>query len=335
MRLNAPVVGMAVDADRQRLLARRDATAASSRSATRASTARPAACASNAPIVGMARDGDRQRLLARRRATAASSPSATRSFKGSARRSGRRATARSSQIAGMPGGNGYRMLALPNAARRRAASASGATGAAVTDVQNRLLALGYWLPGVNGVFDANTQQAVYAFQKANGLPRTGVGRRRDPGRAPHRAAVRVPASTSGYVIEIDKTRQILIVASNGARAVGVQRVDRVPTTRTRSTASRYTAHTPEGMFTVIRQVDGPDQGPLGTLWRPKYFTWHGHRGARLHRRAAVSRVARLRARVEHGDRLDLGEQHPADRHDGLGVPLSRPVRRSSRRSTAA
>ena len=29
------------------------------------------------------------------------------------------------------------------------------------------------------------------------------------------------------------------------------------------------------MFTVIRQVDGPDHGPLGMLWRPKYFTWTG------------------------------------------------------------
>jgi lipoprotein-anchoring transpeptidase ErfK/SrfK len=30
------------------------------------------------------------------------------------------------------------------------------------------------------------------------------------------------------------------------------------------------------VFTLIRQVNGPDHGPLGTLWRPKYFTWQGH-----------------------------------------------------------
>ena len=45
---------------------------------------------------------------------------------------------------------------------------------------------------------------------------------------------------------------------------------------------RLHAHTPEGVFTVIRQVDGSDNEPARQLWRPKYFTWHGHRGARLH-----------------------------------------------------
>ena len=29
---------------------------------------------------------------------------------------------------------------------------------------------------------------------------------------------------------------------------------------------------PTGVFHIIRQVDGLDIGPLGALWRPKYFT---------------------------------------------------------------
>jgi len=40
-------------------------------------------------------------------------------------------------------------------------------------VQQRLLDLGFWLPGVSGSYDYLTQQAVYAFQKWNGMPRTG------------------------------------------------------------------------------------------------------------------------------------------------------------------
>jgi peptidoglycan hydrolase-like protein with peptidoglycan-binding domain len=149
----------------------------------------------------------------------------------------------------------------------------GATGPAVSYAQLRLLAIGYWLPAVDGAFGPLMQQAVYAFQKANGLPRTGAI---DPlTQAVMRTAARPHArSTSGPMIEIDKTRQILMIVLNGA----------VRYTLNTSTGSdipytldgvRYTAHTPEGMFTVIRQVDGPDHGPLGTLWRPKYFTWTG------------------------------------------------------------
>ena len=71
---------------------------------------------------------------------------------------------------------------------RRPPIGLGATGAAVVGVQQRLLALGYWLPGVNGVFDSLTQQAVWAFQKYENLPRTGVVDARDPQPDAHRGA---------------------------------------------------------------------------------------------------------------------------------------------------
>jgi lipoprotein-anchoring transpeptidase ErfK/SrfK len=32
------------------------------------------------------------------------------------------------------------------------------------------------------------------------------------------------------------------------------------------------AITPEGRFSIQRQIDGEDVSPLGVLWRPKYFT---------------------------------------------------------------
>ena len=34
---------------------------------------------------------------------------------------------------------------------------------------------------------------------------------------------------------------------------------------------RWTALTPSGKFKVTRQIDGERVGPLGALWRPKYF----------------------------------------------------------------
>jgi len=224
----------------------------------------------NAPVVGMARDGSGGGYWLAG-ADGGVFTFGNAHFQGSAAglvTGSRRVT----QLVGMPDGNGYRMLSLPNLPDVGLVS-EGATGAAVTDIQNRLLAMGYWLPGANGVFDDNMLQAIYAFQKANGLARTGAV---DPAtQAKFRTATRPrPRSTAGTMIEIDKTRQILMVVENGYARY----------TFNASTGSDhpyvldgvlYSAHTPEGVFSVIRQVDGPDHGPLGVLFRPKYFTWSG------------------------------------------------------------
>ncbi|HUI48076.1 MAG TPA: L,D-transpeptidase family protein [Acidimicrobiia bacterium] len=224
----------------------------------------------NSPVVGMARDGSgRGYWLAG--ADGGVFTFGDAHYKGSA--AGLVAASRRIvSLVGMPDGNGYRMLALARVADVGFVGL-GSTGAAVADVQNRLIAMGYWLPGVNGVFDADMQQAVWAFQKANGLPRTGVVDAAT--QAAFRTATRPRGrSTSGSMIEIDKTRQILMVMQNGVARY----------TFNTSTGSDhpyvldgvlYSAHTPEGMFSVIRQVNGPDHGPLGVLFRPKYFTWSG------------------------------------------------------------
>jgi peptidoglycan hydrolase-like protein with peptidoglycan-binding domain len=177
-----------------------------------------------------------------------------------------------SELVGMPGGDGYRMLAVSNV-EDVALQGPGATGAAVKYLQLRLLALGYWIPGVDGTYGNLTQQAVYAFQKANRIPRTGVVD--STTQRTFRTSRRVtPRGGSGYLIEIDKTRQILLIVRNGVTqwVLNASTGSDIPYTLD---GVRYSAHTPEGVFTVIRQVDGPDHGPLGTLWRPKYFTWTG------------------------------------------------------------
>jgi len=174
------------------------------------------------------------------------------------------------QITSVPGNAGYRLLALPAPLMISPPLGIGSTGAAVSEVQTHLLALGYWLPGVDGIYSTLTQQAVYAFQKYNNLPRTGTvdlvthNRLQDATRP-------VPRSKTGYVIEIDKTRQVLIVANNG-------QAQWVFNTSTGSDhpyvldGQTFSAHTPEGNFNVIRSVDGYDKSPLGELYRPRYFT---------------------------------------------------------------
>ncbi len=145
----------------------------------------------------------------------------------------------------------------------------GDSGQEVTELQERLTELNYWHGGADGEFDNLTTQAVIALQKAAGIDRDGlVGPETQDALD---EGVRVEAS-SGYDdgVEIDLERQLLLVVSGGE-------VEQVFATSTGS-GETYTsegeervATTPEGEFSVFREVDGWDDGPLGSLYRPKYF----------------------------------------------------------------
>jgi lipoprotein-anchoring transpeptidase ErfK/SrfK len=147
--------------------------------------------------------------------------------------------------------------------------ARGSSGPAVTALQQRLSALGYWLGPVDGQFGDATQQAVYALQKAAGISRDGVvgpvtSAALDRGVRPH------PRSTAGSVIEIDLRAQLLMLVRSGTLRYALNTStggDYVYT----SDGVTSVASTPVGHFTVYRQVDGLDISPLGELWRPKYF----------------------------------------------------------------
>ena len=65
---------------------------------------------------------------------------------------------------------------------------------------------------------------------------------------------------SGRSLDVDLARQVLFLVENG----------RVAWVFDTSTGARPGA-TPRGRFEVYRRVDGYDQGPLGTLYRPAYF----------------------------------------------------------------
>ncbi len=125
--------------------------------------------------------------------------------------------------------------------------------------QQRLTDLGYWLGPVDGQLGSMTAHAVTAFQKAEGLPRTGV---LDDATVERLSVASTPAvrSSSGQVLEVDLDRQILLVATGG-------RTERIYDIATGSSATP----TPAGRFTITRQIDGIRHAPLGTLYRPKYF----------------------------------------------------------------
>ena len=147
---------------------------------------------------------------------------------------------------------------------------SGESGPDVTTFQQRLAALGFWIgPGLSGTFDNNTTQAVYAFQKLEGLPITGKAD--PPTRQKLASATRPkPASAAGDLIEVDKAHQVLIVV-RGGQAQYIFNTSTGTEGPYTDAGKTHTAHTPEGRFAFFRQVDGWETSHLGRLYRPRYF----------------------------------------------------------------
>lgn len=165
---------------------------------------------------------------------------------------------------------------------RKLAMSRGDSGPDVLAVQQRLVDLGYWIAATDGTFGTLTVQAVMAFQKVTGLPVTGAV---DPTTKAHIEAAQRPSpqSTSGTLIEVDKSRQVLFVVVDGRTqwvfntSTGTEK----PYTHEGRT---YLADTPPGRWSIFREVDGERESELGILWRPKYF--HGD-GIAIHGSSSV------------------------------------------------
>jgi N-acetylmuramoyl-L-alanine amidase len=137
----------------------------------------------------------------------------------------------------------------------------GASGPAVAGLGSRLRGLHYATP-FTALFDDRLLEAVYAFEKVQGLARTGlVG----PAFWERLANPRIP--TPRYAnpadhIEIDKTHQVLYLVRS-------LRIDLIVPVSTAGIPGKFT---PAGRFSIYRKVTGFDPSPLGTLFDPMYFT---------------------------------------------------------------
>jgi PKD repeat protein len=137
----------------------------------------------------------------------------------------------------------------------------GARGIAVSQLGGQLRRLHYAAPSGAG-FDGRMLDAVYAFQKVHGLPRTGVV---DAHFWRALSSPRTPAprfAQPARHIEVNKGLQVLYVVQGSSVALIVPI----------STAGIAGAFTPVGRFAVYRKVGGFDPSPLGTLYDPLYFT---------------------------------------------------------------
>jgi peptidoglycan hydrolase-like protein with peptidoglycan-binding domain len=147
----------------------------------------------------------------------------------------------------------------------------GARGPEVQALEEKLAAMKYDVGRVDGVFDSNTHHAVMAFQKVQGLGRTG---RATPEvlSAVQSAGAPGPMLASGGAnrVEVDIRRQILQLYKGGE----LYRVLSVST----GSGKRYcvdgscaTAVTPGGSFRVTRRISGWRTSRLGRLYNPLYF----------------------------------------------------------------
>lgn len=155
---------------------------------------------------------------------------------------------------------------------------SGMSGPDVRALQRRLTDLHYDVAGVDGSFDYDTQHAVVAFQKVNGLDRDGVVGM-DMWRAlddPRKVRLRHAGDASTAGIEVDLKHQVLIYAVHGK----VRRIFDSSTGGgyyyTGSDGTQQRAITPTGHFHIVYKRDGWVTSDLGTLYRPAYFNYSGY-----------------------------------------------------------
>jgi lipoprotein-anchoring transpeptidase ErfK/SrfK len=146
----------------------------------------------------------------------------------------------------------------------------GDEGPEVHAVQEQLRDLRFWVGPADGIFGWLTEQAVYAFQKANGITVDGlVGPETRAALAD--PVMPAPHSEQGQVVEVDKPRQLLYTVVDGQlewvfhTSTGTEEPYQHP--------AGYTAwaDTPPGSHSVYWEVDRWQDGVLGPLYRPKYF----------------------------------------------------------------
>jgi PKD repeat protein len=142
--------------------------------------------------------------------------------------------------------------------------AQGAHGPSVRTLERRLVQLHYLLRGVDTFYADDTVDAVLAFQKVNGLARTGrvtpaVWRRLQAAHTPR------PRYRFGHHIEVDKSRQVLFEVDHG-RVVRIVHV-----------STGATGNTPVGRWHIYSKVPGTlPTGMFDSSFFLRGFAIHGY-----------------------------------------------------------
>ena len=142
--------------------------------------------------------------------------------------------------------------------------ALGARGPSVRILERRLAQLHYTTRGADGFYSYDTADAVTAFQKLNGLARTGrvtpdVWRRLQSARTP------LPRYRFGHHFEVNKTKQVLFEVNHG-RVVRIVHV-----------STGATGNTPVGSWHIYSKVPGTlPSGMFDSNFFLRGFAIHGY-----------------------------------------------------------
>ncbi len=138
----------------------------------------------------------------------------------------------------------------------------------VVDLNGRLNAIGFNADDAD-VFGAETRHAVYAFQKHHELATDGVFTAEMWDLLAE--SVTLPRQRYADRVEVDLGKQLLYVVE-GQEVVYIAPIssgngELYNTSR----GTRAYAVTPEGEYTIERNIEGPRRSFLGTLYDPYYF----------------------------------------------------------------
>ena len=148
--------------------------------------------------------------------------------------------------------------------------AAAAKAARNQEAEQMLSRLGYWVTKVDGRYDDSTRQGVIAFQKVEGLKRTGVID--DKVLRELRLATRPTPKYQGSAhVEIDISRQVIFLVNDEGVVTTVLATSTGNNEKYFSEGKWQKAYTPRGTFKIERQIKGVRKAALGTIYYPSYF----------------------------------------------------------------
>lgn len=139
----------------------------------------------------------------------------------------------------------------------------GSQGADVRALHRRLRDLRFRIPGVYGYFGSRTFDSVVAFQKAWGLSRTGVVGSQTWNMLGRARILRPRYGSPSLHIEVDKSRQILMIVRGGAVSAVIP------------ISSGATGNTPVGAFRILWKAAATSTW-LGSAILYRAMTFHGN-----------------------------------------------------------
>jgi hypothetical protein len=154
--------------------------------------------------------------------------------------------------------------------KKRVAKPKPLTAKDHREAEQRLADMGYWTGPIDGRWDGKSRHALIAFQKVEGLKRTGQLTRTvyDALLAAQRP---LPLETGPAHIEVDLVRQVLFLVDETGTITRILPVSTGSGKMFISEGWARNAITHPGRYSVYIKIPGWKKSPLGRMYYPSYF----------------------------------------------------------------